>query len=130
MPPSNRKIQRTERRLLELAPALAEFCNRDPLGDLHHRLAHLGHHAADGAARLVWTRALLVKPLAHATHRRQRALDMANHCGQRDLFRLAREAIATGNAALASHHARAFEVVENLLQKPLRDVLLLRDSLD
>ena len=46
---------------------------------LHHGLSDFFHRATDRASRFIRTRALLVKFFTHATHRRKRSFNVADH---------------------------------------------------
>ena len=116
--------------LLKFVPAFTEFGNGNALSDAHDGLAHLFHHAADDAARLVGAGALFIELLADATDRGQRALDVAHDRGECDFLRPLGQTIPAGNSAPAFHNAGGFEVIENLFEESLGDILLVRDGLD
>src|SRR6185369_14929427 len=124
------KIQSLEGLLLKLMPPFAQLRDRHPLGYLHHCFPDFLHRAPDGAARLIRTRAFLVKPLAHTTHRRQRTFDVPHHRRQRDFFGRLRQPVSPRHPAPALHDSSRLEIIQNLLEETLRNVLVLRDRLN
>ena len=127
---SNHKIQRPGVDLFQLAGTRAEIGDSHLFKDVHHSMAHFLHHAANGAPGFVRAGALLVEPFADATDRRQCALDVANHAGERNFLGRSRQAITAGDASLALDRTGRLQVVEDLFQEPLGNVLLLGDALN
>ena len=66
---------------------------------------------------------------ADAAHVRERAVDGANHVGDRDLCRRPGEPVAALCAALAADEAVVPKVAEDVLEELERDLLRLRDPL-
>ena len=62
-----------------------------------------------------------------AAHARERALDRADHVGDLDLVRRARQPVAALGAALAAHDPGVLELAEDVLQELERDALGLRE---
>ena len=85
------------------------------------------HGDPDVAQRLGHARVLdLLGPLA--AHVRDRALDGADHVGQRDLGRGLRQPVAAVGAPLALHEAGVLQVEQDVLEELQRDLLRLARS--
>ena len=117
-------------RTLEISDPIAEVRHRDTFEGADDCFAHFLHHAADGALGFIRAGATLVVINAHTTHRRERPLQMPNNVCQRNLIGGTLEAIPPSHAAAALDKASRLEVIQNLLKKSSRNVLLLRDVPD
>src|SRR6266850_374108 len=82
---------------LKLANPMTNFGDGHGFQNLHDRLAHFLHDAADAALGFVGTRTTLVKSLAHAAHWRQGAFHVPDHRRQRDVLRRPAEPITAGD---------------------------------
>jgi hypothetical protein len=112
---------------MEEARAGADVCERHLFSQMNDRIANFFHHTADGATGLVGTRALFVKLSADAADGSQRAFNVANDFGQGDVFGLAGEPVAAGDAAATLDKASRFQVGEDLFEEALGNILLFGD---
>ena len=83
-------IERILMHPLKTPDARAEFFNGHLLKDFYDGIANLKHHTANPALGFIRATAFLVKARADATHRSERAFNVANHLGERDFVKIGR----------------------------------------
>ena len=115
---------------MEEARTRTEIGQGNLLREFHDGIADLFHNASDGATGLVGTGAFLIKPFADATDGGQSSFDAPHHFSKADVFGRTGQLISAGDSSSALNQAGRLQVVQYLLEKTLRDILLLCDLRD